>query len=72
MKKKIVYVLTLTTISICCFFVGRNTADHAKPETQGTHVERMEYALENISRWELADDGETVILYDFEGNIYNW
>ena len=50
-------------------FVGRNTADHIKPET---HVERMEYALENISYWELADDGETVILYDFEGNIYNW
>lgn len=54
MKKKIVYVLTLTTISIGCFFVGRNTPDHAKPES---HIDRMEYALENISRWELTNDG---------------
>ena len=69
MKKKITYILILTAVSIGCFFVGRNTADHAKPES---HIERMEYALENISRWELANDGETVILYDFEGNIYNW
>jgi hypothetical protein len=69
MKKKIVYILTLAAVSIGCFFVGRNTAEQSEPET---HVERMEYALENISRWKLADDGETVILYDFEGNIYNW
>ncbi len=69
MKKKITYILILAAVAIGCFFVGRNTSDHAKPET---HVERMEYALENISRWELANDGETVILYDFEGNIYNW
>ena len=69
MKKKIVYIVTLAAVAIGCFFVGRNTTDHAKPET---HVERMEYALKNISRWKLADDGETVILYDFEGNIYNW
>lgn len=69
MKKRIVYILTLAAVSIGCFFVGRNTPDHAKPES---HIDRMEYALENISRWKLADDGETVILYDFEGNIYNW
>ena len=69
MKKKIVYILTLVSVAIGCFFIGRNTADHAKSES---HIERMEYALENISRWELANDGETVILYDFEGNIYNW
>lgn len=69
MKKKIVYILTLAAVSIGCFFVGRNTTDHARPES---HIDRMEYALENILRWEFADDGETVILYDFEGNIYNW
>ena len=69
MKKKIAYIVTLAAVAIGCFFIGRNTADHAKPES---HVERMEYALKNISRWEFADDGETVILYDFEGNIYKW
>lgn len=69
MKKRIVYILTLAAVSIGCFFVGRNTPDHAKPES---HIDRMEYALGNISQWELADDGETVILYDFEGNIYKW
>ena len=69
MKKKIVYILTLAAVSIGCFFVGRNTTDHVKPET---HVERMEYALENISYWELAEDGETVLLYDYDGNIYKW
>lgn len=69
MKKKIIYILTLAAVSIGCFFIGRNTADQPKPET---HVERMEYALENISYWELAEDGETVLLYDYDGNIYEW
>lgn len=69
MKKKIIYILALAAISIGCFFIGRNTADQPKPET---HVERMEYALENISYWELAEDGETVLLYDYDGNIYEW
>lgn len=36
MKKKIVYILTLTAVSIGCFFVGRNTTDHAKSES---HIE---------------------------------
>lgn len=54
MKKRIVYILTLAAVSIGCFFVGRNTPDHAKPES---HIDRMEYALENISRWELTNDG---------------
>ena len=69
MKKKIGYIITLAAVAIGCFFVGKNTADHANPES---HIEHMEYALDNISRWELANDGETVILYDFEGNIYKW
>lgn len=69
MKKKIGYIVTLAAVAIGCFFVGKNTADHTNPES---HIEQMEYALENISRWELANDGETVILYDFEGNIYKW
>ena len=69
MKKKIVYILTLAAVSIGCFFVGRNTAEQPEPET---HVERMEYALENISYWELAEDEETVLLYDYDGNIYKW
>lgn len=69
MKKKIGYIITLAAVAIGCFFVGKNTADHANPES---HIEQMEYALDNISRWELANDGETVILYDFEGNIYKW
>lgn len=69
MKKKIVYILTLVSVAIGCFFIGRNTADHAKPES---HIERMEYALENISYWELAEDEETVLLYDYDGNIYEW
>lgn len=69
MKKKTACIVTLAAVAIGCFFVGKNTSDHAKPES---HIERMEYALENISQWELADDGETVILYDFEGNIYKW
>lgn len=46
MKKKIIYTLTLAAVSIGCFFIGRNTADQPKPET---HIDRMEYALENIS-----------------------
>lgn len=53
MKKKIAYIVILAAVAIGCFFVGKNTSDHAKPETQETHVERMEYALENISRWNL-------------------
>ena len=69
MKKKIVYILTLVSVAIGCFFIGRNTADHAKSES---HIERMEYALENISYWELAEDEETVLLYDYDGNIYEW
>ena len=69
MKKKIVYILTLVAVSIGCFFVGRNTVD--QPELE-THVERMEYALENISYWEIAEDGENVLLYDYDGNIYEW
>lgn len=69
MKKKTAYIVTLAAVAIGCFFVGKNISDHAKPES---HIERMEYALENISQWGLADDGETVILYDFEGNIYKW
>lgn len=67
MKKKITYILTLTAVAIGCFFVGRNTADQQKPET---HIDRMEYALENISYWEIAEDGETVLLYDYDGNVY--
>lgn len=69
MKKKIIYTLALAAVSIGCFFIGRNTADQPKPET---HVERMEYALENISYWELTEDGETVLLYDYDGNVYKW
>lgn len=69
MKKKIVYILTLAAVAIGCFFIGRNTVDQPKQET---HVERMEYALENISYWELAEDGENVLLYDYDGNIYEW
>ena len=69
MKKKIIYTLTLAAVAIGCFFVGRNTADQPKPET---HIDRMEYALENISYWEIAEDGETVLLYDYDGNIYKW
>lgn len=37
-----------------------------------THVDRMEYTLENISYWEFGEDGETVLLYDYDGNIYEW
>lgn len=69
MKKKIIYILALAAVSIGCFFIGRNTADQPKQET---HVERMEYALENISYWELAENNETVLLYDYDGNIYEW
>lgn len=46
MKKKIIYILTLATVSsIGCFFIGRNTA---KPEPE-THIDRMEYAEEGIT-----------------------
>lgn len=69
MKKKIIYTLTLVAVSLGCFFVGRNTADQPKPET---HIDRMEYALDNIEYWEIAADGETVLLYDYDGNIYKW
>lgn len=69
MKKKILYILTLAAVSIGCFFIGRNAVNQPEPET---HVERMEYALENISYWELAEDGKTVPLYDQDGNIYEW
>ena len=69
MKKKIVYTLTLAAVSLGCFFIGRNTADQIETET---HIDRMEYALDNIEYWEIAEDGETVILYDHDGNIYKW
>lgn len=69
MKKKIVYITTLAAVAIGCFFIGRNTVDQPKP---ATHVDRMEYALENISYWEIAEDGENVLLYDYDGNIYEW
>ena len=69
MKKKIIYTLTLAAVAIGCFFTGRNTADQPKPET---HIDRMEYALDNIEYWEIAEDGETVLLYDYDGNIYKW
>ena len=35
-------------------------------------ADRTEYALKNISYWEFAEDGETVLLYDYDGNIYEW
>ena len=69
MKKKIIYTLTLAAVSLGCFFIGRNTADQPKQET---HIDRMEYALDNVEYWEIAEDGETVILYDHDGNIYKW
>lgn len=69
MKKKIIYILALAAVSIGCFFIGRNTVYQPEPET---HVDRMEYGLENISYWELAEDGETVLLYDYDGNVYEW
>ena len=69
MKKKIIYTLTLATVSLGCFFIGRNTTDQTETET---HIDRMEYALDNIEYWEIAEDGETVILYDHDGNIYKW
>lgn len=56
MKKKIISILTLAAVAIGCFFIGRNTADQPKMET---HVDRMEYTLENISYWEFGEDGET-------------
>lgn len=68
MKKKIIYTLTLAAVAIGCFFIGRNTTNQPKE----THVDRMEYALKNISYWEFAEDGETVLLYDYDGNIYEW
>lgn len=69
MKKKIIYTLTLAAVSLGCFFIGRNMTDQPKPDT---HIDRMEYALDNIEYWEIAADGETVILYDYDGNIYKW
>ena len=69
MKKKIIYILTLAAVSIGCFFIGRNTADQPEPET---HVDRMEYALENISYWELDENGKDVLVYDYDGNVYKW
>ena len=69
MKKKIVYILTFAAVAIGCFFIGRNTTDQTETET---HIDRMEYALDNVEYWEIAEDGETVILYDHDGNIYKW
>lgn len=68
-KSKKLHIAAIAAVSIGCFFVGRNAVNQPEPET---HVERMEYALENISYWELAEDGETVLLYDQDGNIYEW
>ena len=69
MKKKIIYILALAAVSIGCFFIGRNTVNQPEPET---HVDRMEYALENISYWELDENGKDVLVYDYDGNVYKW
>lgn len=69
MKKKIIYTLTLATVAIGCFFIGRNTTDQTETET---HIDRMEYALDNVEYWEIAEDGETILLYDYDGNVYEW
>lgn len=58
MKRKIASVLLrsaiLATVSIGCFFIGKNTGNTENINTTrtipelSTHIDRMEYALENI------------------------
>ena len=68
MKKKILYIATLATFSIGCFFVGKNTAQTETNVTENT-IETMEKAFSHITSWKT--DENTLCIYTNDENYYS-
>ena len=66
MKKKVLYIAALVTISIGCFFVGK-----IQIETNATenNIERMEKSFSHITDWKTEEN--TLYIYTNDGNYYS-
>lgn len=60
MKKTKIGIILLCTAS---FIAGALVS-------QPSHIQKMEYALDNVEYWEVDDSG--MDLYDYNGNVYRW
>lgn len=66
MKKKILYIVTLATISIGCFFVGKTQTETNITENT---IETMEKAFSHITTWK--EEENTLYIYTDDGNYYS-
>lgn len=60
MKKTKIGIILLCTVS---FIAGALVS-------QPSHIQKMEYAFDNVEYWEV--DGSGMDLYDYNGNVYRW
>lgn len=66
MKKKILYIATLATISIGCFFVGKTQTETRITENT---IKTMEKAFSKVTNWKVEEN--TLYIYTNDGNYYS-
>lgn len=66
MKKKILYIATLATFSIGCFFVEKTQTETITTEN---NIETMEKAFSHITSWK--EEENTLYIYTNDGNYYS-